>query len=53
MGGTAGCPEGGRPQCSCEGVAGVDRIWGSFSELCGDDVERCIQGYTAVRVACC
>ena len=53
MGGTSGCLEGGRPQCSREGVGGVDRIWGGFSELCGNDLERCMQGYTAVRVVSC
>ena len=53
MGDTAESPDGGWTQCSCEGIAGADRIRGRFSELCGDDVEKCIQGYTAVRVACC
>ena len=37
------------PQCSCEGVAGVDELWSSLSELRGGDGERCIQRHTVVK----
>ena len=42
MGPTAEGNEEGRAQCSSEGVAGVDELWSSLSELCGDDGGRCI-----------
>ena len=41
--------EGDWPQFSCEGGAGVDKLWSCLSELCGGDGERCIQRHTVVK----
>ena len=49
LGSTPASNEGDWPQCSCEGVAGVDELWNSLSELCGGDGERCIQRHTVVK----
>ena len=49
LGPTLASNEGDWPQCSCEGVAGVDELWSSLSELCGGDGERCIQRHTVVK----
>ena len=49
LGPTLASNEGDWPQCSCEGVVGVDELWSSLSELCDGDGERCIQSHTVVK----